>query len=180
MAADETSVSETPTVARTWAIRSKTPKIKHSFNWKRLSVLIFLSACGLIFPTYEAGSFKAEKIVLALEALLRVVDGRIVLLWDGASIHTSKVVKAFLAREEVKARLEVVYLPPYCPDYNPVELVNSSLKRKFLGNFVAKKLEELKERARECARDWRQDPERIKAVFRHALGIDFSTWPVKQ
>ena len=42
-------------------------------------------------------------------------------------MHHSKVVSAWL--EEHKKEIELFYLPPYAPEYNPDELLNSDIKR---------------------------------------------------
>ena len=43
--------------------------------------------------------------------------GRLVVIWDNAPCHTAKVVKAKAA----ELGIELVYLPGYSPDLNPIE-----------------------------------------------------------
>jgi putative transposase len=52
--------------------------------------------------------------------------GTIVLVWDNARVHMSK-----LARRTVR-RLDIVlvFLPPYSPDLNPIEFIWKSIKKK--------------------------------------------------
>jgi len=40
----------------------------------------------------------------------------------------------------------VKYLPPYAPDWNPIELVWADIKRNILGNFCDRTVEGLKKK----------------------------------
>lgn len=53
------------------------------------------------------------------------------LVMDNASIHKGPIVQEALA--QVSPRLQVAYLPPYAPTFNPIELVNAQLKRGIQG-----------------------------------------------
>lgn len=63
--------------------------------------------------------------------------------WDGAPIHRSKVVKAFLADGGAE-RLWLVQLPAYAPELNPVEGIWRHLKRVHLRNLCCRTLTELR------------------------------------
>lgn len=170
VAADETGISQVPTVVRTWAPRGHTPVVRHAFNWKKLSLLLLATPCGLLLRDIVAGAFRSERILTNLKALVEVFkDRRIVVLWDGAPIHRSRAIARWLERPEVKARLEIVRLPPYAPELNPAEVIFSALKRKRLGNFAGgEDLGELARRTNQGLDDI--DFEAIKGCFRHALG----------
>ena len=43
-------------------------------------------------------------------------------------------------------RLSLVYLPPYAPELNPIELIWADLKRNVVGNFCALSVAALKKR----------------------------------
>src|SRR5690606_41321452 len=88
VAADETGISQVPPVVRTWAPRGKTPVVRHAFNWKKLSLLLLATPCGLLLRAIVAGAFRSGRILTNLKALVEVFkDRRIVVLWDGAPIH---------------------------------------------------------------------------------------------
>jgi len=96
-------------------------------------------------------SVVSATIIDFLEALHREVPGKIVVVWDGLSAHTSKVVKEHI--EKCKDWLTVKRFPAYAPELNPVEYMFSALKRKDLGNLpavsvdhIAAKLEEAVDR----------------------------------
>ncbi|MDR1832394.1 MAG: transposase [Fusobacteriaceae bacterium] len=52
---------------------------------------------------------------------------KVFLILDNLRVHHSTKVPKWL--EKLKAEIEVFYLPPYAPEYNPDELLNSDLKR---------------------------------------------------
>ncbi len=54
----------------------------------------------------------------------------IVLIVDNASIHKSKETTAYLERYK---NIHIFYLPPYSPQYNPVELFWKWIKPKVYG-----------------------------------------------
>jgi len=55
---------------------------------------------------------------------------KILLIIDNGSIHRSNIVSKFVKKHEW---IELFYLPPYSPEYNPIELFWKWLKRKIYG-----------------------------------------------
>jgi putative transposase len=66
-------------------------------------------------------TLKAEQFRQFLEGLLARHEnaGKILLVLDNARAHRSKELEPFL--EANKDKLELFFLPPYCPDLNPME-----------------------------------------------------------
>jgi transposase len=69
----------------------------------------------------------AEDVVAFLEHLLRKVPGRMVIIWDGAPIHRSRVIQAYLANGAA-LRLYLERLPAHAPELNPGEGLRVQLK----------------------------------------------------
>jgi len=65
--------------------------------------------------------------------LLLVIASGSVIIMDNASFHRKKILKK-MAEE---AGCKVIFLPPYSPDFNPIEKVWANLKR-FLKSHLAK------------------------------------------
>lgn len=72
------------------------------------------------------GTTNGDTFLTYLEKVLipTLTEGQCVIL-DNARIHKSKLVKELI--EEAGCRL--LYLPPYSPDYNPIEHLWSALKK---------------------------------------------------
>ena len=60
---------------------------------------------------------------------------------DCGSFHHTQKVEAYL--EQHKDRLEVKWLPPYCPDLNDIERTWRKLKATHASNFLFNSLDEL-------------------------------------
>jgi transposase len=135
---DESGASLTPAVRRTWAPRGKTPVLRHTFNWKRISMAAALAyrwdgaRSRLYFQTRE-GTYNEESLIEFVRQLRRHFRGeQVILLWDGLPSHRSRRMMAFLA--EQRHWLEVRRLPAYAPELNPVEGLWANLKARELAN----------------------------------------------
>lgn len=97
--------------------------IKRSERW---SILPAMTVDGYVGePLIYQGGINAEIFVawLAEDILPQLSEGSI-LVMDNASIHRSAEVYAVVA----EAGFELEFLPPYSPDYNPIELSFGILK----------------------------------------------------
>lgn len=70
--------------------------------------------------------FTSTQFIHFLGRLIRQVKQKIFLIVDNHKVHHSQRVQAYLQKHTDK--LELFYLPPYCPDMNPQELVNQDIK----------------------------------------------------
>ncbi len=110
-------------------------------------------------------AFDALALTGFLRHLLRMVPGKVLVIWDGAPIHRSKIVKTFLEAAG-NARLEIEPLPGYAPDLNPLDTgVWHWLKDVALANVCAADLTELKHELRAAIARLRRKPSVIKASF---------------
>jgi transposase len=94
-------------------------------HWKTTTFVAALRADGLVAPMVIDGAMNGDLFVAYVEQVLvpalRVGD---IVLMDNLSSH--KRVAAVRAIE--RAGCSVVYLPPYSPDYNPIELAFAKIK----------------------------------------------------
>ena len=70
----------------------------------------------------RAGSLTADLFVLAVNDFAQTLDRPTVLVLDNASIHRALVVRACVAEWAAKG-LTLVFLPPYSPELNHIELL---------------------------------------------------------
>jgi len=94
-------------------------------HWKTTTFLAALRHDGLTAPLVVDGAINGELFLeyVKQELVSTLQDGDIVVM-DNLSSHKVSGVKE--AIESVGAK--VVYLPPYSPDFNPIENVFSKLK----------------------------------------------------
>jgi transposase len=93
--------------------------------------------------TEQERAFKGDDVVRFLKHLLRQIEGKLLLIWDGSPIHRGGAVKDFLA-SGVSCRLKLEQLPSYAPDLNPDEGICKHLKCVELKNLCCESLAELK------------------------------------
>lgn len=74
-----------------------------------------------------------------LDAAHQQLGGPVVLVWDNLNTHVSRTMRRLIA---ARSWLTVYQLPPYAPEFNPVEGVWSHLKRS-LANLTRHSLDQL-------------------------------------
>ncbi|MEI8159362.1 MAG: IS630 family transposase [Burkholderiales bacterium] len=99
-------------------------KVPHG-HWKTLSTIAAMSVRGIITAMVFDGATSTEAFVTFVEHELVPVltKGKVVVL-DNLSAHKSPRVTTLI--EACGAR--VIYLPPYSPDFNPIEMAISKTK----------------------------------------------------
>ena len=161
---DEAACYLLPLLAHTWAPCGQTPVILEQAGRLHLSLIAAIAPNGRLYVAGQDQPFTSEDIVWFLGKLCSRYRKRdLLVIWDGASIHRSEVVKTFL--KERPGRIHLVRLPAYSPELNPVELVWSQLKRS-LKNQVFSSLKGLAVAVLEQVRLLEQDPKLVKAFFR--------------
>lgn len=140
---DESGFSLKTTKVRTWGRCGQTPIIPTKLRWEHLSVIGAITTGGQFLQHTHRGAVRSAQVVEFLAHVLRHVAGEVVVVLDRAMIHRSKAVQAFVLLHE---RLSLVYLPPYAPELNPIELIWADLKRNVVGNFCALSVAALKKR----------------------------------
>lgn len=125
-----------PMAVRTYAPVGQTPILTVPLTRDHLSAMGALTMDGRLVMHLQDHSFKGPDVGRFLHLLLRKIPGKLLVIWDGASIHRSQAVKDFLAAGGAK-RIHLERLPGYAPELNPQEGVWNLLKRRELKNLCA-------------------------------------------
>ena len=94
-------------------------------HWHTSSIIAGLTLRGMIAPCVRDGPMNREAFVTYVEQVLvpELRPGDVAIL-DNLSSH-----KGLRVQDRIRAAgAELVFLPPYSPDYNPIELAFSKLK----------------------------------------------------
>lgn len=153
-------------LARVWWVQGERPEVLLDGGRQRLNLV------GAIDVTHAVGFFaEIEKLDAAgfqrfLEGLLKRVEvpGKVYLVLDNARAHHAKALEPFL--EAHAGDLELVFLPPYSPDFNPIEVLWRWLKRDVNANVYFESLEELRGVLREYLQQFKQPHERIASLWK--------------
>ena len=120
----------------------RTPVIRRKLSREHLSAISAVSMNGELYLAAQEHSYKEADIIGFLEQLLEEIEGRLLVIWDGAPVHHSRAVKEWLAQGAAR-RIQLEQLPGYAPELNPDEGVWRYLKRVELKNLVCADLEQL-------------------------------------
>ena len=131
-------------------------------HWKTTTFLAALRHDGLTAPMVVDGAINGELFLAYVEQILlpTLREGDVVVM-DNLSSH--KVAGVEKAIQSVGAK--VVYLPPYSPDFNPIENVFSKLKT-MLRKLKLRTMEELWKKLGQLCDIF--SPDECKNYFRHA------------
>ena len=142
---DESGLSQRPTRVRTWALKGHSPVVQFCFNWDHVSIIAGMHLAGVTFRLHD-GAVRKEEVVEFLKALKAHYRRRLLILWDGAKPHRSRLVADYV--DSTEGQIVVERLPAYAPELNPVEYLWAWLKRHALANFCPDTLTELQHGAR--------------------------------
>jgi transposase len=158
-------LSERPHRCRTWAPKGQTPVLQYHFNWKLLSAMAGVTWWNFYFRLFQ-GTIRGPQVVEFLSHLLRHIPGNVLVIWDKATTHRSKIVGDFVAVQN--GRLTLEYLPGYAPELNPVEYLWGYWKHHELPNLCPKDYGQLSEHARKALRRMRRRPRLVTAFWKQA------------
>lgn len=138
-------------------VREATP----AGHWRTLTVLGAMSADGLIATMTIEAPTDRDVFLGYLEEVLcpRLKPGQIVVM-DNLSSHKVAGVSELIQA----AGAELLYLPPYSPDFNPIEKCWSKLKQK-LRSLKARTLDTLETAVANAIPDI--SPHNAQAWFKH-------------
>ncbi len=131
-------------------------------HWKTTTFVVALRLEGLLAPMVVDGALTGELFAkyVRQELAPRLRPGDLLVL-DNLQAHKAAGVAAAVAEREAR----VLYLPPYSPDLNPIELAFSKIKNE-LRRRRLRSVEELWD-AFGAALDWVTDDEALH-YFQHA------------
>ncbi len=167
MYSDEASLSLTPTITHTYAPCGRTPAIAISTEIsKRLYMASAVSPLGDLLYVVRNKPFDSQAIIEYLEYLMEQLDRKLLIIWDGASIHDSQELRNWL-HELPQDKIYLVQQPHYSPELNADEQVWSHLKNYKVKNQCNQNLKELHKKTVQALENMKANPELIMAFFKH-------------
>jgi transposase len=92
---------------------------------KNLSVIGAFDSLGMICTQSQLGAINRDSFERFLIELLQQLTAGSVIIMDNASIHKGGRIEELITQ----AGCTVLYLPPYSPDFNPIELAWAFVKK---------------------------------------------------
>jgi transposase len=160
---DESNVSLTPFLGKSWGLRGQTPKIRVTGKRGGVAAMSAISRRGyLLFRLYDKRITSVEVIEFLRQMLNHHKNRHLVVVMDQASPHVSRATTQYI---ESQRRMHVFYLPKYSPDWNPDEKVWNHLKHQELRAHKAKTKAELTELTRRKLRNMSRDRDLVRGIF---------------
>ncbi len=133
---DECGVQGDPKPRRMLCRKGSRPRIGHTGKHIKDNVIGAVrpsdgNFMSLIMPYVDTAVFQ----IFLNEMQNHVGDKRVIMILDNASWHKTRVLNW--------GRITPVFLPPYSPDFNPIERIWLNLKQTFFSTFVAKSHDDL-------------------------------------
>jgi transposase len=167
---DESGFMLQPTVRRTWAPSGRTPILVESARYDRISAIGALSISPVrrwmdfAFQLHHA-NIDAPLLIPFLRELHHRLRRRAVLIWDNLRVHY-RTAKYFEIEHPSWFCFE--YLPPYCPELNPVENCWSHGKYGSQPNFAARDVDHLLQHTSASLSLLRRNQTLLPAFLKHA------------
>ncbi len=154
-------------MVRTYAPVGQTPILREWYTRDHLSAIAAISPEGKLYFHSQGDAIDSVDVVAFLEHLLREVSGRMVIIWDGAPIHRSHVIKEFLGTGAAP-RIHLERLPAYAPELNPGEGLWQQLKGVELRHICCFNMPHLRHELRDAVKRVRRRPRLINSFFQGA------------
>jgi transposase len=159
---DETGVTTAMTPAYGRAPKGERVEASAPASWESVTVIAALAPDGVRAPLAIEGAVNAPTFLAYVErVLVPALHRGDVVIFDNLTSHLSPEVAAAIER----AGASVLPLPPYSPDFNPIEEMFSKLKE-FLRRIGARAKEHLYDAIGDGLRE--VTPRDILGWFRHA------------
>ena len=156
---DETGVEGEPKPRRSWAMKGSRPKVVHNGDHVRLNILGTVCPRTGEFFAMEASHCDSDVFQVFLDEAAESITPtrkRNVLILDNASWHKRKRLNWHF--------FEPVYLPPYSPDFNPIERIWLIMKADHFANIHCRNKAALIERADRALCELMDNPTKVASA----------------
>jgi transposase len=147
---DGAGFSLMPSVPYAWQLRGKTLGIQ-SVHSQRLNVLGFLNLNGSFESYVFEGPIDSEVLIKCFDDYCQRMKKPALIVLDNAPVHKSAAFESQLKRWEEQG-LYLLFLPPYCPELNLIEILWRKIKYEWLPVSAYQSFKELSEALNEVLR----------------------------
>ena len=160
---DESNISLTAVLGKTWAIKGQTPTQQVTGNRGGVAAISAISKSGqLVFRLHQKRVTSVEIIDFLRQLLKHHKRRHLVVVMDQAPPHKLKKTQTFINGQQ---RLHVFYLPSRCPDLNPDEYVWNHLKHQELKSHQARTKDELNALVHKKLRKMARAPHLLNGIY---------------
>ena len=162
---DETALQNTANYARGYAPKGHTPVVEVESKKMKLNLLSAVSNRGKLRFTITKEPVNADILIDFIKRLIKDARHKVLLILDNLRVHHAKKVTAWI--ENHRDQIELFFLPPYSPEYNPDEYLNSDLKRDIGKKPMPRSEKDLERNARSFLLRTRLSRDHVRSYFGH-------------
>lgn len=141
---DEVGFQTEGTLGYTWGPKGEKIEIPNYGRHGRVNLIgAFELGAGIfygILTSFKVNAMRFRRFICHLKREMRT--DKILLICDNASFHKAKWLREWVDTQKEWLRIE--YLPPYSPDFNPIERFWRWMKKEFIHNKCWKTKKDLK------------------------------------
>jgi transposase len=160
---DEMGIHSTDNRGRMYSPKGETPTIINAGSRFKCNMLAAISPSGFMNWMVFQENFTSKQFVIFLGRLNRQINQKIFLILDNHKVHHSRHAKAYVNKH--KDKIQLFFLPPYCPELNPEELVNQDVKANANNFKVMRSIEDLATNVRYYLTKIQFDEYKIRSYF---------------
>jgi transposase len=134
---------------------------------QRVNMISAISSQGKVrFMVYQ-DTMNQQRLIRFMQRLVRASEQKVFLILDNLKVHHGKLAAAWL--EKHKDKIEVFFLPPYAPEYNPDEYLNHALKIFVHSGQLPYTVEEISLKIQSFMRKLQHQPQFVSNFFRSPM-----------
>lgn len=161
---DETCCQNESNYVKGYAPIGQTPVMPVGNEHFRVSMISAITNQGKLRFMFYKGGMNAKRLIVFMERLIKEANRKIFLILDNLRSHHAKIVGEWL--DQHREKIEVFFLPPYSPEYNPDEYLNGNLKREMAKKGYAESVDELESKAHDIMKSFEKDPSHVANFFK--------------
>ena len=132
---------------------------------QRINMISAISSQGKVrFMVYQ-DTMNQQRLIRFMQRLVRASEQKVFLILDNLKVHHGKLAAAWL--EKHKDKIEVFFLPPYAPEYNPDEYLNHALKISVHSGHLPYTTEDISHKIQSFIRKLQHYPSLVSRLFLH-------------
>ncbi len=162
---DETGVNNRENVERGFSKKGHPPVLPVETKRERVNMISALNDQGSVrFMLYQ-DAMNQQRLIEFMRRLVRMSKQKVFLILDNLKVHHGKRVMSWL--EKHRKEIEVFFLPPYAPEYNPDEYLNHALKLSVHSGIPPYTENDISHKIQSFMRLLQHNPSLVSSFFRH-------------
>jgi len=166
---DETGIQSDAYNAKGFAPKGKAPVVHLNAKKNSISMISAITNNGKVRFMLYRETMTGALLIKFMSRLVKDTERKVFLIFDNLRVHHGKKVAEWL--EAHREHIEVFFLPPYAPEYNPDEYLNSNLKQKIRSGLPARSQNDLEKKTRSFMKTLQKRSHHVENYFKHPAVI---------